>query len=211
MIAAIRERRPDLIMCVSTSGRVASGVDQRAVPLGLEGAERPDMASLTLGSMNFARSASVNAPDTIIGLAERMRDAGIKPELEVFDLGMVNFAHYLAGKGLIQPPYYFNVLVGNVGTAQASLHHLGALVADLPRPCVWSVAGIGNAQPRAHQLGIACADGVRAGLEDNLWMDEARAIPATNKALVERVADTAELWNRGISSATRVRERLGLA
>jgi uncharacterized protein (DUF849 family) len=210
VIAAIRARRPDAVLVSSTTGRAGGGLEDRLAPLFLEGRRKPDMASLTLSSLNFTTGASVNSPETVEALARAMRDQGVRPELEVFDLGMVNMAKVLIRKGLVEAPYYFNILLGNVATAQATLLHLAVLVADLPEGSVWSVAGIGNAQPRMIALGAAVADGVRVGLEDNLWLDEARAEPATNADLVRRAARLAEASGRGVATAAEVRARLGL-
>lgn len=210
LIADIRARRPDAVLVASTTGRAGGGLDDRLAPLFLEGERKPDMASLTLSSLNFTNGPSLNSPDTIESLARTMRDQGVRPELEVFDLGMVNMAKVLIRKGLVEPPYYFNILLGNVATAQNSLLHLAVLVNDLPEGSVWSVAGIGNAQPQTIPLGVAVADGVRVGLEDNLWLDEGRARPATNPELVERAARLADASGRGVASPTEVRARLGL-
>jgi uncharacterized protein (DUF849 family) len=139
-----------------------------------------------------------------------MRDNGIKPELEIFDLGMVNFAHYLIRKELIDPPYYFTILLGNIAAAQAKLLHLGVIVSELPQDSIFCVAGIGNAQLDMNVLGIVMGNGVRVGLEDNIWFDHARTVPATNSSLVERVVRIAESIGRKIATPREVREYLRL-
>ncbi|MYM68812.1 3-keto-5-aminohexanoate cleavage protein [Pseudoduganella sp. FT55W] len=211
IIRAVRRRAPGAVITATTSGRNVGDVLQRATALFGEDDAKPDMASLTLSSLNFARSASVNSPDTIFRLAELMMERGIRPELEVFDLGMVNMAHILIDKGLIKPPYYFNLLLGNPSSAQARLLHLGTLVADLPEQSVWSTAGLGRFQTTASALGVTLADGVRTGLEDNLWFDDERSQPATNPMLVQRVRAMAEAQGRAIASTAQTRARLGLA
>ena len=211
MIEGIRARCPDLVIVTTTSGRVVQDVALRARTLQLEGAAKPDMASLTLGSMNFSSSASMNAPQTIMRLAQIMGERGIKPELEVFDLGMVNFAKVLIDKGLIAPPYYFNILLGSPGTAQLNLMHIAAIVADLPAGAIWSLAGIGRFQLQANGLGVVMADGVRTGLEDNLWRDQARTEQADNAQLVGRVVAQAQALGRPVASCLETRARLGLA
>jgi uncharacterized protein (DUF849 family) len=211
MIADIRARRPDAVLVASTTGRAGGGLEDRLAPLFLAGPRKPDMGSLTLSSLNFTTGPSVNSPETVEKLARTMRDQGVRPELEVFDLGMVNMAKVLIRKGLVEPPYYFNILLGNIATAQASLLHVAVLVADLPEPSIWSLAGIGDAQPRMTALGAAAADGVRVGLEDNLWLDEDRAQPATNADLVRRAVRLAEASGRGVATTAQVRARLGLS
>jgi uncharacterized protein (DUF849 family) len=210
IISGIRRKNKELIIVVTTSGRTYSEFEKRAAVLELEGEEKPDMASLTLSSVNFNKVASVNSPDMIIRLAEKMREKGIKPELEVFDLGMVNYAHYLIKKGLLTPPYYFNILLGNVAAAQAKLLHLGLIVSELPQDSIWSVTGIGDSQKAMNAVGIINGDGVRIGLEDNIWFDEDRRCLATNQMLVERIVKMSAAFGRDIASPAETRKVLDL-
>lgn len=210
IVAKIREKNSELIITATTSGRKVSEVEQRASCLYLEKDLRPDMASLTLGSMNFTSEASVNSPATIMRLAEIMLNKGIRPELEVFDLGMINFVKILIDKGLIEPPYYFNILLGNPSTAQATMLHLATMVNELPQGSIWAVAGIGRFQTRANALGVVLGDGVRVGLEDNLWYDQDRTQLATNTMLVERISAQAAALGRPIATSLEVRKRLAL-
>lgn len=210
LVIAVRMRVPEAIIVTTTSGRRVPEVERRAASLTLEGEQKPDMASLTLSSMNFSSEASVNPPATVTRLATIMQERGIRPELEVFDLGMVNFAKMLIDKGLIEPPFYFNILLGNPASAQASLLHLGTMVADLPAQSIWSVGGVGRYQARANALGVAVGQGVRTGLEDNLWLDDERTALATNVQLVERIAAQAAAMGRLLATPKQVRSRLGL-
>ena len=211
LIGRIRERHPDLVLCVSCSGRNFGEFEKRSEVLGLDGALRPDMASLTLSSMNFARQASVNAPDLVRRLAETMAERGIRPELEVFDLGMLNMANYLIAKGVLRPPHYVNLILGNLATAQASPAHLAALLAEMPPDAIWCVGGIGGAQLRACAMGVLHGHGVRIGLEDNLYADPERTELATNPGLVRRIVELGRLLGQTPASPSEVRERLGIA
>lgn len=210
IITRIRKKSPEVVVITSTSGRRMKEVERRASTIYLEGDAKPDMASLTLGSMNFSTEASVNDPKTIMRLAEIMLERGIRPELEIFDLGMVNVAKILIDKGLIAPPFYFNILLGNPATAQATLLHIAAIVNELPPQSVWSLGGIGRFQLKANALGVVMGNGVRVGLEDNLWLDDARTQLATNAQLVERIVAQANALGRPIASVESVREMLGL-
>jgi uncharacterized protein (DUF849 family) len=210
LVEAVRCVDPALVVCVTTSGRFATSIDDRAAVLDLSGSAKPDMASLTLGSNNFVQQASVNAPDTIRGLATRMRERGIKPELEAFEPGMLTFGHYLAEKGLLDGPWYVNVLLGNLGTSPATPGALAAFLALLPPGAVYAVAGIGRFQTSANLLGIASGGHVRVGIEDNVWWDRARTRLATNAELVERVRRAAELAERPLATPAQTRALLGL-
>lgn len=201
----------DLVIGVTTSGRQDANFSSRSRVLDLSGDARPDMASLTLSSLNFAQSASVNQPDTIRQLAQRMLERGIKPELEVFDVGMANFAKVLLNEGLLEAPLYVNVLLGNIAGAQPDLIQLAAILCALPSGCMVAIAGLGRFQLGANGLGLLMADGVRVGLEDNIWLDGQRATPASNESLVRRVIAQAALFERPLLSCTELRSRLGMS
>jgi uncharacterized protein (DUF849 family) len=211
LVEGVRAVNPELVVCVTCSGRFATSVEERGAVIDLTGSAKPDMASLTLGSNNFVQQASVNAPETIRGLAARMRERGIKPELEVFEPGMLTFGQYLAEKGLIEDPWYVNVLLGNLGTSPATPGALGSFLALLPAGAVYAVAGIGRYQTAANMLGIASGAHVRVGLEDNIWWDRERTTLATNVSLVERVRRMAEIAERPIATPAETRAQLGLA
>ncbi len=209
IISGIRKVNKDLILCVSTSGRLFPEYGQRSECLDLDGDIKPDFASLTLSSVNFNKHASINAPDTIQRLAARMKETGIRPEFEVFDLGMVNYAKYLIRKGYFNPPYYFNFILGNVACAQADLLHLGLMIKELPEGSIWSVGGVGNYQLKANVMGLLSGGGVRVGLEDNIWYDEDRTQLATNRALIERILLIAESMGHKPYSPQEARILLG--
>ena len=191
IIKGIREKERDVILCVSTSGRHFNDFEKRSDCLNLEGELKPDFASLTLSSVNFNKQASVNSPQMIQDLARRMLEREIRPELEVFDLGMINYAKYLIRKGLLRPPYYFNLILGNIACAQADLLHLGLMIKELPEGSIWSVGGVGDCQLPMNSIAIAAGGGVRVGLEDNIWYDTERTRLATNRDLVERIVSIA--------------------
>jgi 3-keto-5-aminohexanoate cleavage enzyme len=192
IIRGIREKANPPVICVSTSGRVANDFEKRAECLDLVGELKPDFASLTLSSLNFNKEASVNSPEMIQRLALKMLENGIKPELEAFDVGMINYAKYLIHKGLLKPPYYFNLIVGNIACAQASLLHLGLMINELPEGSIWSVGGVGDSQLQANVLALTVGGGVRIGIEDNIWYDAGRTVLATNCSLITRIINIAK-------------------
>jgi 3-keto-5-aminohexanoate cleavage enzyme len=209
-IPAIREQRPEAVICVSTSGRDVSELERRADVLALDSDARPDMASLTLGSLNFRREASMNAPDVIVALAERMAERGIRPELEIFDTGMAYLAHELLSRGTLAAPLYANLILGGPNTAPATAGALSGLVAALPPGTVWAAGGMGPFQLPMNAISVFMGGHVRTGLEDNPTLDAARTQPATNRSLVARVAALAEIAGRRVATPAEVRERLAL-
>ena len=187
IIEGIRKYAPELVICTSLSGRNFNQLEQRSDPLKLTGNLKPDMGSLTLSSLNFNNVASTNSPTMIQDLAAVMKKNGIVPELEAFDVGMINYAKYLERKKLIEPPYYFNLLLGNIACAQADILHAGIMINDVPENSLWSLAGIGVSQLKMNSLAIAVGGGVRVGIEDNIWYDNERTQLASNSDLLRRV------------------------
>jgi 3-keto-5-aminohexanoate cleavage enzyme len=210
IIGGIRSFSQDLVICVSLSGRNFQEFEQRAEVLQLDGPVKPDMGSLTLSSLNFNRVASINSPDMIMALAQEMKTRQIVPELEAFDTGMVNCARYLQKKDLIGPPFYFNLLLGNIACAQADLLHAGIMIRDLPADSTWSLAGIGDSQLCMNSLAIAIGGGVRVGLEDNLYYDPARMRLATNSDLLRRIHTLAQANGRTVMAPRDLRRLLNL-
>jgi 3-keto-5-aminohexanoate cleavage enzyme len=169
------------------------------------------MASLTLGSVDFPSGVSVNAPDTVRYLAQRMKQQGVKPELEVFDIGMIEFAKALISEDLLAPPFYFNLILGNVSGLQARPEHLEFALRCLPDDSIVSVGGIGRNQMEASALGTMMADGIRTGLEDNLWAAwEPAKVPASNADLIAASLKFAAALSRDVAEPLQVRKRLRL-
>ncbi len=211
IVEGIRKYAPELVICLSLSGRNFSEFEFRSDPLLLEGNLKPDMGSLTLSSLNFNKTASVNSPDTVMALASIMKERGIVPELEAFDIGMINYAKYLEKKKLIEPPYYFNLLFGNIACSQANLLHSGVMINDLPQDSLWSLAGIGNDQLKMNSLSLAFGGGVRVGIEDNIWYDSKRTILAKNSELLKRIHVIANANERTLMSPKDFRVKMNLA
>ncbi len=210
LIEGIRKFAPGLVICVSLSGRTFYKLEERSEVLELEGFLKPDMGSLTLSSLNFNRIASINSPDMIQSLALKMKEAGIVPELEAFDAGMINYAKYLIKKDLLVPPYYFNLLLGNIACAQADIIYAGIMIRDLPEKSIWSLAGIGDDQLKMNSVAIAIGGGVRVGLEDNIWLDPARTVLARNIDLIKRIHVLAEANGRKLMTSEEFRNKMDL-
>lgn len=209
VIEKLRRFAPELVICASLSGRYHQEIEQRYAPLMLDQNVRPDMASLTLGSMNFLHSSSINTPETIITLAEKMLAQGVKPELEVFDAGMIHYAKYLIEKKILQSPYYFNLIFGNVATASASLNDIAHLVGLLPSDSLVSFGGIGKVQFSVNATAIAMGYGVRVGLEDNLWdYQNNKKLPTSNAQLLNKTHELMALHQKKVMSSELFRKKL---
>lgn len=210
IVSAVRSRSPDAIVCVSTSGRTFKTFEERSQVLALDDDLRPDMASLTLGSMNFPREVSVNEPEMIRRLAETMQERGIVPELEIFDLGMLDYARHLIERGVLRPPYYFNLILGSLGTLAASPLNLATLADRMPPGSAWAGGGIGRYQRLVTAMAVTMGGHVRIGLEDNLWLDDERGRLATNEQLVGWIAGVAHAIGRDIADPPTARKLVGL-
>lgn len=212
IIYGIREKNPDLIIIATTSGRNWTDFERRSEVLELEGDLKPDMASLTVGSMNFISVASTNSPEMIERLATKMMEKGIKPELEVFEPGMIYKANFLIEKGIIkdQHPYY-NILLGSLGTSPLEPNVFGSMHALVPENGTWSVAGIGRYQLNANIMAMSYGGNIRVGLEDNIYYDfGTKNTLATNLSLIKRIVKIADMMSIEIASPKEARERLGL-
>jgi len=208
ILAAVPD--PEIIICLTTSGRTHNTFEKRSEVLGLRDNLKPDMASLTLGSMNFPKQASVNAPDMIAGLAGRMREEGIVPELEAFELGMVEYVHFLISRDILRPPYYFNLLLGSLGSLRATPMNLAMMVQALPHGAVWAGAGIGRFQFQVNALAMAMGGHVRVGIEDAIYMGADKSDLATNPRLVERLVKLGRAMGREPATPEETRRMIGL-
>lgn len=146
---------------------------------------RPDLCSLDMGSMNFARFAFLNPPDHLREMADLARSAGAKPELECFEPGHIRFARRLVEEGHIEQPPHFQICLGIPWTAPANLETVIYMRNQLPVGATWSGFGIGASEfPMV--AGAALLGGhVRVGLEDNLYLERGVQAP-DNAALVEK-------------------------
>lgn len=185
----VRKHCPELVICGSTSGRNFPEFEKRSAVIELQ----PDMCSLTLSSLNFIRQASVNSPDIIVSLAEKMKEYGVVPELECFGLGMINYGKYLIKKGIVEGPIYWNLLFGNIAGYQPTMTQMGIALQEIDSSHYVSLAGLGEFQLPVNATAIAQGYGVRVGIEDNIWYDAGRTKKCTNLDLVKRIHHLIEL------------------
>lgn len=210
IISRIKTERPDMICCISTSGRNWPDFEKRSEALYITGKGKPDMASLTLGSLNFPKAPSINSIDMVYRLALTMKENGIKPELEVFDAGMVNLAKVLENKGIIEGKKYFNLLFGSINSVSANISDLTYMISTLPENSVWAAAGIGQFQLPMNAASIVAGGNVRVGLEDNIFYDYEKKLLATNVMLVNRLRRISHEMYRDIATTEQTRKMIGL-
>jgi 3-keto-5-aminohexanoate cleavage enzyme len=194
----------DLIVQFSTGGAIGMTPEERASVLAL----RPEMATLTCGSVNFGDDIFENSFPIMRGILAKMHQYGVRPELEIFDKGHLANARRLAKEGLLTFPQHVDFVLGVPGGMEATVQNLADLVDDLPGGCTWSVAGIGRQQLPMALTAIAMGGHVRVGLEDNLYYSKGRL--ARNEELVARVARIAEEAGRPVATPDQAREILGL-
>lgn len=197
--------RSDLIVQISTGGRAGMDLEARAAAVRRI---RPEMASLTTGSMNFPDRVYANPFHVVEYLARAMLEAGTKPEMEIFEPGMIANALLLANQGLATPPLHFDFVLGSRGSLPASPKNLLFLSESIPPGSTWTVAGVGRWQLPMAALAIVLGGHVRVGLEDNIYYQKGKL--ATNEQLVARVARIAAEVGRPVATPDEAREILGL-
>lgn len=202
----IRRKCPDIIICASTSGRIFQNIKERSQVLEL----KPEMATLSVGTVNFKNYPSINTLDSVQDLAGRMKRLGIKPELEIFEAGFINTALYLVKKGYLVHPLHFNLFLGALGSIPAGLRDVVYLVDSIPAGNTWSATGIGRFQIRINSAAIIMGGHVRVGLEDALYHHHATRELATNEMLVKRIVRIAHEVGREIATPEDARRILGL-
>ncbi len=197
----------DPVVCLTTSGIPGRNLahEARFIPLEF----RPELASFDAGSMNLGDSVFLNPPDFLEELARRMTAAGTKPELEVFDSGMIGNCLRLLDRGLLAPPLHFQFVLGAAGGAPATPKALVQLVEMIPAGSTWSSIGIGPGHLPVVLTTLALGGHVRVGLEDNIYYRRGE-LARSNAQLVERAARLATEIGRPVATPDQAREILGL-
>jgi 3-keto-5-aminohexanoate cleavage enzyme len=204
-IHGLISERTDLIVQISTGGRAGADREARAAAVRLL---RPEMASLTTGSTNFPDQVYANPFDVIEHLARAMLGAGTKPEMEIFEPGMIANAVSLVEKGLALSPLHFDFVLGSRGSLPATAKNLLFLSESIPAGATWTAAGLGRWQLPMAALAIVMGGHVRVGLEDNLCYRKGEL--ATNEQLVARVARLAEELGRPVATPDEARTILAI-
>jgi 3-keto-5-aminohexanoate cleavage enzyme len=204
IIAAVRTRC-DVIVQVSTGGAVGMTPQERLAPVTL----LPEMATLSMGSVNFGGDVFLNHPADMEVFARTMREHGVKPEIEVFDSGMLTTANRWLKSGLLTGPLHFDFVLGIPGGMVGTPEALMYLRSQLPVGSTWTVAGMGAAQLPLATLAIVLGGHVRVGFEDNVYYRKGE-LASSNAQLVSRIARISAELDRPVASAAEARKLLGI-
>jgi len=199
----------DIIINLTTSGLFLSGpnlTEKRLQPVTL----RPEICSLDVGSVNFADRVFVNPPEWGRTAAKRMQEHGVKPEIEVFDVGHIGQARSLIERGLVDEPALFQLCMGVKWGIPATAENLLFMQSKLPTDAHWSVLGVGRAQLPMIALGVLLGGNLRVGFEDNLYLRQG-VLAESNARLVEMAVDLVRSLGREPAAPNEARQILGIA
>lgn len=171
---------------------------------------KPDICSLDCGTMNFAGDyAYINTAPFLRRMAEMVQELGVKPELEVFDLGQIRLARSLIDDGLIDAPPLFQLCLGIPWGAGADTETMSAMKQALPADALWAGFGISRMQMPMVAQAVLLGGNVRVGLEDNIYLD--KGVLATNGMLVERATEIIERMGARVLGPDEARAKIGLS
>lgn len=170
----------------------------------------PEICSLDCGTLNFGNDDTIYiaTPPTLRKMAELTKEWGVKPEMEVFELGHIRFARQMIAEGLIAEPPMFQICLGIPWGADQNIDTMKAMKDQLPQNAQWAGFGISRMQMPMAAAAVLMGGNVRVGLEDNLYLD--RGVLATNAQLVERAVEIIERLGARVLTPAEARERLNL-
>ncbi len=199
------ENKCNVIIQVSTGGAVGMSAEERLQPVFL----KPEMATLSTGSVNFGNDVFMNPPEYLEKFARTMLDYGVKPEIEAFDVGMINNALQLVKKGLLCEPLHFDFVMDVPGGIPGTVKNLLHMTESIPPASTWTVAGMGRTELPLGTAAIILGGHVRVGFEDNIYYTKG-VLAESNAQLVERIARVADIHDRPVASPDQARKILGL-
>lgn len=203
----IRGSGCNIVLNLTTSGAVNITHEERMKPF-ME--LRPELASFDAGTMNWMHSSIfMNEPAFLEKLGKTMQEYDVKPEIEVFDLGMLYNALYYLKIGVLQAPLHFQICLGAPGGLPATVDALLTVVNHLPEHCTWGTFGIGKGAMEITMAAIAMGGGIRVGFEDNVYYHYGE-LATSNVQFIERVKRLAQEMNKTIATPDDVRAMLGL-
>lgn len=206
VVVPLREKT-DLVLCLTTSGIPGRNLptEQRLLCLELQ----PELASFDAGSINLGGSVFSNPPDFLDEAAKKMKEARVKPELEIFDSGMLITSLRMRDEGKLDDHLHFQFVLGTPSGAPATLKSFLHLYEQVPADATWSIIGIGKGHLPMSMLGLSMGGHIRVGMEDNLYLERG-VLAKSNAEFVERIVRIAKAYGRDLANPEETRQILGL-
>jgi len=206
VVEPLRERT-DLLLCLTTSGIPGRNlaIEERLKPLELE----PELASFDAGSINLGGTAFINTPEFLEAAAKSMKEKGVKPELEIFDVGMMVTCLRMRDQGYLEEPLHFQFVLGTPWGSPATPKSFLHLYEYLPENATWSIIGIGKGHLPMAMMGLILGGHIRVGMEDNIYYQRG-VLAKSNAEFVERIVRIAKEYGREVATPREAREILGL-
>lgn len=171
---------------------------------------KPEIGSFDCGTMNWLhKTIFENSPQLLEKLGKAYQEIGVKPELEIFDAGMIYTAQYYLKKGILKAPLHFQFIMGAAGGTAGTVENLTYLHSLLPENCTWSASGIGASHLPILMGALALGGHVRVGLEDNVYMRKG-VLAKSNAELVDRAANIIRASEMTVATPDQAREILGI-
>ena len=202
------QQQVDMIINLTTSSlrlKDNNVIEKRLEPAAL----RPDMCSLDIGSINFQGETFINSPEWGETAAKKMREYGVKPEIEVFDVGHIYQAIDYIKRNLFDNPPYFQLCMGTKWGIEGSLENLLFMKQKLPPNISWSVLGVGKAQLPMITMGILLGGHIRVGFEDNIYLKKG-VLAKSNAQMVEMAVNLIRHLQCEVATTDEARDILGI-
>lgn len=206
VVGPLREKT-NLVLCLTTSGIPGRNlpIEERLKPLELE----PELASFDAGSINLGGAVFINTHEFLEAAAKRMKEKGVKPELEIFDVGMMLTSLRMRDEGHLEEPLHFQFVLGTPWGSPATLKSLLYLYEYLPPNATWSIIGIGREHLPMSMMSLIMGGHIRVGMEDNIYLEKG-VFATRNAQFVERIVRIAREYGREVATPTEARKILSL-
>ena len=206
VVEPLREKT-DLLLCLTTSGIPGRNlpIEERLRPLELE----PELASFDAGSINLGGTVFINTPEFLEAAAKGMREKGVKPELEVFDVGMIVTCLRMRDQGHLEEPLHFQFVLGTPWGSPATPKSFLHMYDHIPQDSTWSIIGIGKGHLPMSMMGLIMGGHIRVGMEDNVYYQKG-VLGKSNAQFVERIVRIAREYGREVATPGEARGILGL-
>ncbi|TET71400.1 3-keto-5-aminohexanoate cleavage protein [Candidatus Bathyarchaeota archaeon] len=201
------QEKTDLILCLTTSGIPGLNLptEERLQVLDL----KPELASFDAGTILLGGEPFINTPEFLEAAARKMKEKGVKPEIEIFDTGMITTSLRMRGQGLLEEPLHFQFVLGTPHGAPATPGILLYMLDMIPRDATWSIIGIGRSHLPMSVMALTMGGHIRVGMEDNIYYSRGELVKK-NAQFVERIVRIAEEYGRPVATPDEAREILNL-